>query len=518
MSIEHKPYAGMNDPDLQHIESRATTNHDAEPELEKKFSVWSLGSLCLCLMATWEALSTVVAQALVSGGAPCLFYNYLISFFGSMAIVTSLAEMASMYPSAAGQYHWVARISPAKGRRISSWFTAWISIGGQIVLTASAAFAGGLQLQALITLNNVDTYIPQRWQGMLFYDLVLVYALAINIFGIRILSLTNEACGLLHIIGFVVVFAVLAAMAPKRDADFVFVESSNLTGWPNDGIAWLIGLLSTTYAFLGYDSAAHLSEELPRPERYVPLAMVGSVVLNGLIGFAYCLMLLFSLGDLDTVLASPFGFPYIQVFFDATRSRAGATVLSLIPSLIAVAANAAGLTSTSRTAWALARDNATPKAAYLAHIDSKFHVPVRMIVVVTVLQFLLGFIYLGNTTAFNAILTMAIIGMYVSYALPIVYMLFFGRKPGAHESGPFRLGRAGPAINIVALIWLVVAIFFSTWPNFYPVTPVNMNYSTVVLAGWVLFGASYYLISGRHKYRGPVLELDGLRRSETGKA
>lgn len=46
-----------------------------EPELEKSFSIWSLGSLCLCLMATWEALSSVVAQALISGGAPCLFYN-----------------------------------------------------------------------------------------------------------------------------------------------------------------------------------------------------------------------------------------------------------------------------------------------------------------------------------------------------------------------------------------------------------------------------------------------------------
>lgn len=46
-----------------------------EPALEKSFSLWSLGSLCLCLMATWEALSSVVAQALISGGAPCLFYN-----------------------------------------------------------------------------------------------------------------------------------------------------------------------------------------------------------------------------------------------------------------------------------------------------------------------------------------------------------------------------------------------------------------------------------------------------------
>ena len=44
-------------------------------ELPRKFSVWSLGSLLICLMATWEALSSVVAQALISGGAPCLFYN-----------------------------------------------------------------------------------------------------------------------------------------------------------------------------------------------------------------------------------------------------------------------------------------------------------------------------------------------------------------------------------------------------------------------------------------------------------
>jgi hypothetical protein len=44
-------------------------------ELPREFSVWSLGSLLICLMATWEALSSVVAQALISGGAPCLFYN-----------------------------------------------------------------------------------------------------------------------------------------------------------------------------------------------------------------------------------------------------------------------------------------------------------------------------------------------------------------------------------------------------------------------------------------------------------
>lgn len=44
-------------------------------ELNRQFSLLTLGALCVCLMATWEALSSVVAPALVSGGAPCLFYN-----------------------------------------------------------------------------------------------------------------------------------------------------------------------------------------------------------------------------------------------------------------------------------------------------------------------------------------------------------------------------------------------------------------------------------------------------------
>lgn len=46
-----------------------------QQELKRQFSLTTLGALCLCLMATWEATSTVIAQALLSGGAPCLFYN-----------------------------------------------------------------------------------------------------------------------------------------------------------------------------------------------------------------------------------------------------------------------------------------------------------------------------------------------------------------------------------------------------------------------------------------------------------
>ena len=238
--------------------------------------------------------------------------------------------------------------------------------------------------------------------------------------------------------------------------------------------------------------------------------MVGSVVVNGVIGFAYCVMLLFSLGDLTSLLESPTGFPFMQLYLNVTQSRAGATVLSLIICLIAIAANAAGLTSTSRTFWAFARDEAAPFSRYFAHVHTSLKVPVRMVILVSVLEALLGFIYIGNTTAFNAILSMAILGMYLSYLLPIIYMVMYGRANlGKDEYGPFKLGKTGGIlVNSIAIVWLIFAMLFSTFPNFQPVTAQNMNYSTVVLAGWVLGGALYYLLRAMKVYTGPVIETD----------
>lgn len=366
---------------------------------------------------------------------------------------------------------------------------------------------------------------------MLFYWLVIAYSTAINIWGVRILPHTNLASGVLHIVGFIVVTVVIGAMSDKHSAHYVFVEVTNSSGWSNDGIAWLVGLLSSVYPFLGsvsflstsrlcpntntrhsYDAAAHLSEELPSPARNVPLAMVGSIVANGIIGFVYCLVLLFSLGDLTTLLETPTGFPFMQLFLNVTNSSAAATIMTLIICLIATAANAAGLTSTSRTFWAFARDDAAPFSKFFSHVNPKLEVPVRMVVLVAVLEALLGFIYLGNTTAFNAILSMAIIGMYLSYILPIAYMLFCGRRNLApSQYGPFRLGKIGGVVaNILACVWLIFAMIFSTFPNFQPVTAQNMNYSTVVLAGWVLGGACFYFFYGRKVYNGPVFETEAL--------
>jgi choline transport protein len=284
--------------------------------------------------------------------------------------------------------------------------------------------------------------------------------------------------------------------------------------FPRVRFSYMLAVCCTLTIYSRYDAACHLSEEMPKPSRNVPLAMIGSVIINGVIGLVYAIVLLFSLGDLESLLQSKTGFPFMQLFLNVTASAAGASVLALCITMVATAANAACVTSTSRTAWAFARDNGFPASEFFAEVSPTLKVPVRMILMVGFLQMLLGLIYLGSSTAFNAVLSMAILGMYASYISPIVVMLIYGRRRSAARvrgvgSGTFNLGpRWGPVINIAAIVWLIIAMVFSTFPTVQPVTPGNMNYCVVVTMGWMLIGGLYYyVLGGKKRFTGPVVEL-----------
>lgn len=120
---------------------------------------------------------------------------------------------------------------------------------------------------------------------------------------------------------------------------------------------------------------------------------------------------------------------------------------------------------------------------------------------------LLGFINLSNSTAFNAILSMAILGAYASYLIPIGYFMILGRpKLQKYEFGPLSMPKGlGVAINLLACAWLILAMVFNTFPTVMPVTPQNMNYSSVVMVGWVVLGGAYYFVWGRKKFEVPII-------------
>jgi len=83
-----------------------------------------------------------------------------------------------------------------------------------------------------------------------------------------------------------------------------------------------------------------------------------------------------------------------------------------------------------------------------------------MILVVTVLEMLLDVLYVRDTTAFNATLSMSTLGFYVSYLITIIHMTFYGRNE-THGAGSFNPGRLlGPITNIIAFLWIILTIGF----------------------------------------------------------
>lgn len=135
-------------------------------EMRRNFNVWSLGFMCFCTSVTWEALCSTMAQALTSGGSSSMVWGFVAAAFGALLIALCLSEFASMIPTAGGQYHYVAHLSPPRYRQIFSWYAGWITLWGWILSSAAGIFATTMQIQAYAILFHPE-YVYQRWHTSL---------------------------------------------------------------------------------------------------------------------------------------------------------------------------------------------------------------------------------------------------------------------------------------------------------------------------------------------------------------
>jgi amino acid transporter len=84
-----------------------------------------------------------------------------------------------------------------------------------------------------------------------------------------------------------------------------------------------------------------------------------------------------TLGDLESVLSTPTGFPFIQVFYNATGSKGGATAMSCILVLSAVANAMTNMATASRQLFAFARDKGLPFHTWFATVGQRWEIPVN---------------------------------------------------------------------------------------------------------------------------------------------
>ena len=78
--------------------------------------------------------------------------------------------------------------------------------------------------------------------------------------------------------------------------------------------------------------------------------------------------LCFTLGDVQSVLATKTGYPFIQIFYNATHSLEATNVMTTIFIIVFISAVISEIATSSRQLWAFARDGGLPASAWIAKV------------------------------------------------------------------------------------------------------------------------------------------------------
>ncbi|KAF9734720.1 hypothetical protein PMIN06_008034 [Paraphaeosphaeria minitans] len=475
-------------------------------ELQRNFSFLSMLGLAFAILNSWTALSASLSLALPSGGSSSVIWGLITAGICNLCLAASLAEFLSAYPTAGGQYHWVAVISWKSYVPLLSWITGWINVSGWIALVASGGLLGSQIIIGIISMYS-STYEPQRWHQFLIYIGYTLTAFLINAFMNDLLPYVNKGAITWSILGFVVIsITVLACASPNyASGDYVFRQFVNETGWP-DGIAWLLGLLQGGLGLTGYDAVAHMIEEIPNASVEGPKIMIYCVAIGTFTGFVFLTCLLFvSGGNTEEIIASPLG-PLLYIIHNATQSRAGSVCLLMFPLVCLLFATTAIMTTSSRMAYAFARDGGLPFSPFFAKVHKQLGLPLNSLILTTVLTVIFGCIFLGSSSAFNAIISASVVALGVSYAIPVAINCSRGRKMLPPRAFTLPSWFAWPA-NLLGVAYVIVTTVLFVFPPDLPVTGSNMNYCIVAFAVIIIISTFQWFVDGRKNFTGPRTDM-----------
>lgn len=118
-----------------------------------------------------------------------------------------------------------------------------------------------------------------------------------------------------------------------------------------------------------------MSEEITNAPVAVPRSIMLSVLINGSLGFGMLIAMLFCLGDIDKALESPTGYPFMQIYLQATGSVAGTAVMCSIITTMGMCTSVGMLATTSRQLWSFARDRGVPFWRVWSKVFPSFPLP-----------------------------------------------------------------------------------------------------------------------------------------------
>lgn len=483
---EHRPEEGGAD-------SRALGRLGYAQELVRRMGGFSSFAVSFSIISVLTGCITAYSDAIGPGGPAALGIGWPLVSVGTILVALAMAELASAFPTAGALYHWSALLGgPGWG-----WLTASMNLVGQIAIVAAIDFGCASELAATLGLSSRASF----W---LLAGILTSHAV-VNAASVRIVAWLNDFSATVHILGVVLIVGALLLFGRAQPLSFLHEPLLVQTGFTTraDGnvtLGFLNGLVLSMFTFTGYDASAHLAEETHDPARRTPWGILTSVGVSAIAGYLLLASITLAIRDLPTIAGDKHA--ALLVMRSALGDGFGRVAMGL-----ALAAmwfcGLSSVTSASRTLYAFSRDKGLPGSRFLSRVNPVARTPIVAIGAATVGPLLL---VLGTApfsdSLFDAMAKMATMGLYVSYALPILLGAVARHRRQWLTRGPFSLGRLGLPIAWAAVTWGAIVLLVCSLP------PNQLPAAMLVSALVVL--ATIYFTFVRHRFEGPKVKLSTL--------
>ncbi len=490
--------AGSMSSDIKDLES-----FGYKQELHRTLGLFSSFAAAFSYISPSTGIFTLFSLGLITIGG-VFIWSWPIVALGQIIVALNFAEVSSHYPVAGSVFQWTKYLAG----RPYAWFTGWIYIFAGI-LTVTAVVVT-IPLTVLPALDNMGWHVDagalhdQIWVAAI----VLVIITVLNIFSIKLVATINNTGVIFEIVG-MVVFAIVMLIVHHRQSISIVTNSGGIhVTLP----LFFAAMFMSLFVIYGFDTASTLAEETNDPRRRAPQAVLMSVAGAFVIGAIFLIAMLMAIPDLGTAIKDGWGPAQI---IDANFDKFWATVYLLVVTAAIFVCCMAIMAATVRLCFGMARDNRLPASRHLAKVHPQLRTPIWSCITIAVVAAIPMLKYAG--AGIVAIAATAMI--YLSYFLGNGAIMYARTKGWPKVESPFKLGRWGMIVNVLALAWGGGMLINFAWPraasNPEPIQTggllsLGMNWLNkipilyTVLAFVLIIGSIYYFAAG--KYHGsPVM-------------
>lgn len=501
-------------------------------ELNRTWSGFSNFAISFSIISILAGSFTTFGQGFNNGGPVAISWGWPIVSAFILLIGFTMSELVSAYPTSGGIYWWAAKMGGPK----AGFFTGWLNLIGLIAVTASVAYGCATFIDLTMSTFSesfADGYSLSR--VFVIFVIVLVLASVLNIFSGHLMAIMNNVSVWWHVVGVLAIVLILVFLPDGHQSfSYVFTERFNNSGYDggsSSGVTyWLLvmpfGLLLTQYTITGFDASAHLSEETTSAADGAAKGIWRSIFYSAIGGWILLLAFLFAVpndvaGNPDNAGVGGGGVAYI--FTSVLDTNVAGTVL-LISAVGQFFCSTACMTSASRMTFAFSRDRAIPGSSLWAKVNPRTKVPANAVILVGVVAMLITLpalveVNIGTEeaplivpTAFYAVVSVAVIGLYLAFLIPIWLRWRMG---DAFQPGDWTNGSKYKWMNLIAVAEIAIISVYFILPFVPAGSPFNedfswkfVNYAPILTLGSLALLAVWWSVSAKHWFTGPQVTID----------